>query len=76
MQLIKAVQQKPAPSFVPNSIWPEMLRGIGEHQRVEETEGGRVPGGEALRLHEDVRRGHGGPSEEEVPPHQFCELLI
>ena len=50
-----------------------MLRGVGEHQRVEEAEGGRVPGGEALRLHEDVRRGHGGPSQEKVPPHQLGE---
>ena len=59
-----------------NSIWPKMLRGIGEHQRAEEAEGGRVSGREALRLHEDVRRGHGGPSQEKVPPHQLGEFLI
>ena len=53
-----------------------MLCGVGEHQRVEEAEGGRVPGGEALRLHEDVRRGHGGPGQEKVPPHQLGEFLI
>ena len=80
MQLIKAVLYNKSVYYLsfrqPHSIWPEMLRWIGEHQRVEETEGGGVPGGEALRLHEDVRRGHGGPSQEKVPPHQLGEFLI